>query len=341
MPIGADLVLRQKPGHEAILNEGKLLGEVIAEAARRFKTPLALSLMDLAIEKEMALGLMGVPRQEAERFLFRGVPAPAMIESFERGIGGAETRRFRAQVESVAHVSRNTGLTSVGMAIGPFSLTVKLLEDAITSVYAYGTGMSAGDSEEVAALEKILEISLKTTLKSVGAQIDAGAHAVCIAEPAGSIAYVSPKQMRAGSDAFRKFVVEPNLRVKELVESKGADLFFHCCGELSEEMVVHYGTIRPAVLSLGSSRNLWKDAALVPKDTVLFGNLPSKRFPSDNMTIAEVRKAAEELLERMRAADHPFILGTECDVLSVPGKEKAIMEKVDAFISAAGKSPGT
>jgi len=36
----------------------------------------------------------------------------------------------------------------------------------------------------------------------------------------------------------------------------------------------------------------------------------------------------------MRAVDHPFILGSECDVLSVPGQERTILEKVEAFLQA-------
>jgi hypothetical protein len=35
----------------------------------------------------------------------------------------------------------------------------------------------------------------------------------------------------------------------------------------------------------------------------------------------------------MKKAGHPFIMGTECDVLSVPGHEAIIKRKVDAMIS--------
>jgi len=88
------------------------------------------------------------------------------------------------------------------------------------------------------------------------------------------------------------------------------------------------------ILSLGSSRRLWEDAALVPKTTVLYGNLPTKRFYSDALIdLDQVRRLTVELLHRMRAADHPFILGSECDVLSVPGHEQTIIGKVQEFLS--------
>ena len=38
------------------------------------------------------------------------------------------------------------------------------------------------------------------------------------------------------------------------------------------------------------------------------------------------------LVRRMRDVGHPFILGSECDVLSVPGQEAKIMAKVDEFL---------
>jgi hypothetical protein len=47
-----------------------------------------------------------------------------------------------------------------------------------------------------------------------------------------------------------------------------------------------------------------------------------------------VRGLAVDLLERMRGTGHPFILGSECDVLAVAGSEAAIMAKVDAFLGA-------
>jgi hypothetical protein len=34
----------------------------------------------------------------------------------------------------------------------------------------------------------------------------------------------------------------------------------------------------------------------------------------------------------MRESGHPFILGSECDILSVPGSEQTIQAKVAAFL---------
>jgi hypothetical protein len=48
--------------------------------------------------------------------------------------------------------------------------------------------------------------------------------------------------------------------------------------------------------------------------------------------VEDVRRLAADLIQRMRATGHPFILGSECDVLSVPGAEATIKAKVEAFL---------
>jgi hypothetical protein len=90
----------------------------------------------------------------------------------------------------------------------------------------------------------------------------------------------------------------------------------------------------PAILSLGSSRNLWEDAPIIPDDIVLFGNLPTKKFFMDNeITADKVEEMTRELLQKMADSGHPFILGSECDVLCVPGYEDTINRKVDLMLS--------
>ena len=64
-------------------------------------------------------------------------------------------------------------------------------------------------------------------------------------------------------------------------------------------MVEQFATrLDPAILSLGSSRTLWEDAALVPKSVVLFGNLPTKKFYSDEAMPDEQVKVHDAGIER-------------------------------------------
>jgi uroporphyrinogen-III decarboxylase len=183
-------------------------------------------------------------------------------------------------------------------------------------------------------VEVTLDLSTMVILRSMEAQIEAGARAVFIAEPAANKVYISPRQMEQGSDIFERMVMRYLRRIKAFLDERGVDLIFHCCGELTDEMVQAYASLEPVILSLGSSRVLWEDARLVPRHVVLYGNLPSKRFYSDDLVTREqVEQLACELLQRMREVGHPFILGSECDVLSVQGCEQTIKEKVQAFVT--------
>ncbi len=63
-PIGVDLILYEQPDPATVLQEGELLGEVVAETARRFHTPLAISRMDLELERTWLLELLEVAAQD-------------------------------------------------------------------------------------------------------------------------------------------------------------------------------------------------------------------------------------------------------------------------------------
>jgi uroporphyrinogen-III decarboxylase len=274
------------------------------------RIPLRLEKADLACR-------LGIPN--AETWHFAGPFAP----------------RNQAHIDAVRYIACETDLVPVGMAIGPFSLMTKLLEDPITPVAMAGMGMTDEDDPGVLAVVRCLEIAEAAVTRSVAAQVTAGAQAVLICEPAANVVYLSPRQIEAGSDIFERFVIAPNLRLRERMAAAGVDLIFHNCGQLTSRMVEQFAhRLHPAVLSLGSSRVLWEDAALVPADVVLYGNLPTKSFYSDAaMPADKVRALAAGLTARMRACGHPHILGSECDVLHVPEAAATIRRKVDAMLA--------
>ncbi len=337
VPIGTDLVLHQHVDAEAILCDGDRLGAVVAETADRFGTPLAFPIMDLRLEKAELLRFFGVPEREAETYHFATAPAAEQRREYARRAREvAPSLRVAANLGALRHVARQPGLLPVGMCIGPFSLTTKLMADPITPVCMAGTGIGAEEDEGVALLEACLELSLACVLTQVGRALDAGARAVFVAEPAANQIYFSPLQLAGGSDIFERCVMAPNRRIAELLAARDADLLFHCCGEITDSMLESFGSLRPSLLSLGSSRRLWGDAARVPKDTVLYGNLPSKLFYSDaTMPLSSVAERAADLAARMAACGHPFILGTECDTLHVPEHAATIRAKVDCLLGRA------
>jgi uroporphyrinogen-III decarboxylase len=325
MPIGTHLVLAAHNDHDEIVSDGRRLGSVVEEAARRFHTPLAVPLMDLTLEKAALLAACGIREAEGEAYHFSSMPSQLSKPAL--------SARMAATCEGIRHIARETNLVPIGMSIGPFSLTTKLLSDPITPVFLAGAGATGQEEPEVQLLERLHALASETILFYLENQIAAGAKAIIICEPAANRVYFSPNQLAQSYENFDRFVIEPNRRIRELLAAHEVDLIFHNCGELVEGMIRRFVTLDPAILSLGSSRQLWQDASLVPKSTVLFGNLPTKKFYSDSLiSLDEVRRLTAELVQRMRLVAHPLILGSECDVLSVPGCESIIEAKVQAFL---------
>jgi len=323
-PIGTHLVLHEKPDVAGILVDGTRLGEVIAETAGRFRTPLAVPLMDLTLEKEALLLALGVAPEEIESYHF-DVP-PGSSPPF------TATARMEAAYDAIRHVASQPGLLPMGMGIGPFSLMTKLVADPISPVFLAATGATADEEPEIAVVEAAIRTGTELILAYLDAQIDAGARAFILCEPAANNVYFSPNQLEESYEVFERLVMTPLQRIKDRMAARGVELVFHDCGELTAGMVGRFASLDAAMISFGSSRCLWEDAALVPRETVLYGNLPTKRFYSAQLTIAEVQALSSRLLEKMREAGHPFILGSECDILSVPGCEREILSKVESFL---------
>jgi uroporphyrinogen-III decarboxylase len=291
--------------------------------------------MDLRLEKIDLLALAGIPEDNADTFHFSAPLDEAVLARLSTEHADALCAGSNARNEALAYISTKPDVIAVGMAIGPFSLTTRLLADPISSAAIAGSGIDPDESEEVRLLWQCLQVAEAAVERSVRSQVACGARAVMICEPAANKAFLSPRQMKAGSSIFEHLVMEPNLRVKAALEAAGCDLIFHDCGELIDPMVEAFATrLHPVILSLGSSRQLWEDAQLVPRDVVLYGNLPSKSFYSDGaMPIAEVVRRTEELVSRMAACGHPHIVGSECDVLFVAEAQDTIRKKVAAMLA--------
>ncbi|BET66651.1 hypothetical protein ASA1KI_15690 [Opitutales bacterium ASA1] len=335
-PIATDLVLHEERDPEAVVHDGQRLAGVVTKAANAWRTPLALPLMDLALEKAWLVSLLGGDVGSSGGYrLEEPIDAERAAVVEERIANGPLSPRLRVQAEQVRCIARARKLFPVGMTIGPYSLATKLLADPITATFLAGSGLEAEDEPEVALIETASRLAAACVRRNVGEQLQAGARAIFVAEPAANRVFISPRQMAEGSDVFTRFVLEPNRLVARAIAEAGAELVFHCCGEVEEAMLEGFCGLRPAMLSLGSSRDLAKDAEKVPRDIVLYGNLPSKRFVSGDYTAADVRREAAGLVERMRATGHPFILGTECDTLWVEGAASEIREKVEALLRAA------
>ncbi len=336
MPIGTDLVLFEEPDPEEARNNGERLGRIIEASARRYRTPMAVPLMDLRLEKADLLARLGVAAEEAAAYHFDGPPADDLMEAAERTGADPFPTGSQAHFDAIRFIASGTDLMPIGMLIGPFSLMTKLLADPIIAIAMAGMGLTAEEDENVKLAGRALKLAEGVIARSVAAQMEAGAKAIIVCEPAANKVYISPKMLASGSDVFERMVMEPNLRLRKQMAEAGVDLIFHDCGELLDTMVAEFARLKPAIMSLGSSRVLWEDARIVPKDIVLYGNLPTKTFYSDaQMPAEEVERLTCESLAKMRTTGHPYILGSECDVLHVPDAAETIKRKVDVMLTCS------
>ena len=338
MPVGTDLILHEQPDPEEVMQDGLRLGQTVEAAARRYGTPLALPLMDLRLEKRDLLRLLGNEDADVDSFHFHDPPAERALAQVRESSAMPFAKRNQAHLDAIRYIAEHTDLVPIGMAIGPFSLMTKLTADPITAIAMDGMGVPPEEDPGVLMVRRCLALAERAVSRSLAAQIEAGAKAIMFCEPAANRVYLSPKQIEAGSDIFERFVLAPNLRLRAQMAAAGVDLIFHDCGELTDRMVEQFATrVHPAILSLGSSRKLWEDARLVPKDVVLFGNLPTKSFYSDSvMPVEKVRSMTQELIANMKVAGHPHILASECDVLHVPESAGTIRRKVEVMLGREG-----
>jgi uroporphyrinogen-III decarboxylase len=338
LPIATHLVLHEQDDPEAVLLDGARMAAVMQECAERYGNPMALPVMDLTLEKDALLRAMGVPPEETAAFHFSDQPDPDAVARLAQELDVLSVPRIRANCDALSILARDGKVVPVGMSIGPFSLLTKLVHDPITAIYMAGTGMTGEDDDDVALIEVALKLAETAIRATCEAQIRAGAKAIFLCEPAANLVYFSPNQIREGSEVYDDFVIKPNLRLKALLDEAGVDLLFHDCGELIPEMVASFGKLEPKLISFGSPVNLWEIERYVPKDIVLFGNLPSKKFYSDeDVPLASIADRIAEIEDKLAPSDHPFIISTECDVLSMPGYEKTIHAKINAMCGCGNR----
>jgi uroporphyrinogen-III decarboxylase len=330
-------------GARAILEQGLLdgmnvIGGKLIETARRFDSPLALPVMDLTLEKDIMLRSMGGVA-DIPAFHFHESPSAAQIAAVA-GMDVLRSARIRAGCDSLAAIAaankRGEKEVPIGMCIGPFSLMTKLMADPIVPIFMAGSSVTPEEDEEVAMLAALLDLCEKTVQAHCLAQMKAGAVAIFLCEPAANLVYFSPIQIKDGATVYDDFVIAPNLRLKALLDANKVDLIFHNCGALTLEMIASFAVLDPVMISFGSPVNLWEAEPLVPKNTVLYGNLPTKKFYSDSeVPLAGIPAMVAAIEDKLKASGHPYIIGSECDVLSMPGYEKVIMDKVMAFTRCA------
>jgi hypothetical protein len=206
--------------------------------------------MDLRVEKTDLVHQLRPDVTETDTFHFESPPSPTDLEQTRERTDGALPSTGRTATRSPR--SPRPGLTPFGISIGPFSTTKP---SAIRSARGLAGRGAARDEPLVATAEGARPAELPSTLAArAGRGWRGGRHRL---RAGGERALRLPRQMAQGSPVFDRFVVEPLLRLKALLDDEGVDLFLHDCGEPTTAMVEALASrVHPAVLSLGSSRRL-------------------------------------------------------------------------------------
>ncbi len=129
-----------------------------------------------------------------------------------------------AVCEAIHYIAHETDLLPVGMGIGPFSLTAKLISDPITPVFLAGEGATADDEEEVALLERLLELSSKSIRLYLAAQTEAGADTLGIGDAA-------PGQISC--DLYEELIPPREQRLVRGLKEAGAKVRMHIRGNIT------------------------------------------------------------------------------------------------------------
>ncbi|MCW5966378.1 MAG: hypothetical protein KIT83_20240, partial [Bryobacterales bacterium] len=177
MPIGADLLLHEceTPGNVEL--DGRALGKVLLRTAMRYGKPLAFPLMNLRLEKADLADYLGIGEGEADSFHFETVPSRELVEEWSAAQGRAFPAQHQASHGALRFVATETDLLPVGMLIGPFSLTTKMLADPISPVALAGLGAQGNDDPALLRFERCLQLATATVLRAAVAQIESGARA--------------------------------------------------------------------------------------------------------------------------------------------------------------------
>ena len=203
MPIGADLVLHEEPDPEQARNDGAALGRVIEKTARRWATPLAIPLMDLRLEKADLLACAGVAAYDAEKFHFTSrLDEPTLALS-----APANPRRAALAASPAIRRSPTSPRSPI---LFPSAWPSALSRSPRVSWptpspprRCPAPAPSLKTPTRSALLWQCLQLAEAAVQRSVRSQIAHGARAIMICEPAACTAFLSPRQLRAGSNAFR------------------------------------------------------------------------------------------------------------------------------------------
>jgi uroporphyrinogen decarboxylase len=281
--------------------------EASAALSRRYRSPFALSAMDLSVEAEAFGAQIVASEHEIPTVVGRGVTTLEQAQALPVPSPGAG--RTGVYLETIRRLRQLPGQPMVlGGCIGPFSLAGRLAGVSET------LELTLSDPALVHALLTKSTAFLTAYIQAFQA---AGAAGVIMAEPGAGL--LSPRGMSEFSSAYIQ-------RIVSAVSSDRFSFILHNCAA----KLVHL----PALLETGSQTfhfgapmDLPAALGKVSPQTVLCGNLdPTAWFV--RATAGELAAKTRSLLEAAKAHRN-FVISSGCDV-----PPPAPLANLDAFHQA-------
>jgi len=290
-----------------VVNSSQAQFEAQSALRSRYRTPFALSAMDLSAEAEAFGCALHCSDHEIPSVTGRLVTSREQAEALPMPRPG--DRRTRVYLETVSLLRHyHPDALVLGGCIGPFSLAARL----------------AGVSEalELTATEPdlmhlLLEKSARFLADYARAFRQAGADGLLMAEPAAGL--LSPRGMREFSSAYIRSIAAE-------AADPGFFIILHNCAA----KVLHLPAVFETGLKafhFGAPMDMRAALEQSPKDVVLCGNLdPTGVFVQSSPE--EVGRQTRQLLEVTRSWPN-FVISSGCDV-----PPAAPLVNLDAFFAA-------
>ena len=136
-------------------------------------------------------------------------------------------------------------------------------------------------------LDRLIEFCRQACLRFALAQKEAGAHATSIGD-----SFAGPSLISA--ELYRRFALEPEIKLVRDVQAAGLPLSIHICGN-TNKIIADMGRTGASILEVDWQLDMAAARRLVPADTVLMGNI-NPSHPMVTGTPEEVTAAATDII---------------------------------------------
>ena len=276
--------------------------------ADRCPTGASVSMMDLSVEAEAFGSTIHISDDEVPTVVGAILNEPEDADALK--VPEMGTGRTGLYVDAIRKVCETiTDRPVIAGVIGPFSLAGRLMGMTEIMINCY---------EEPEMVETAQAKAAEFIIKYCQAFKDAGAHGVCIAEPAAGL--LSP-------DLIEEMAVPYVKQVIDAVQDDNFMVLLHNCGNSVSRALPQWAKCGAMAYHFGNAVDMKDIVAGMPSDVLVMGNVdPSSQFR--NGTPESVHNRTIEVMEA--CCDHPnFIISSGCDI-----PPASSWDNIDAFFQA-------